>query len=279
MHVKVVMQSPITVVDIDAPVAGAVAALTRDGLGYVPVVAGTEPVGVLSDAELRWANTSTVRELAFHDLGQPLDRLRVHHVMRSGAPPVGVAARIADAARLMDEHETGALAVTDGGRVVGLVRRRDLLDVLVRDPEGRARSRLEQILTAVAGVYGDSTVLATALAVARYHRARLTVLDVLVPVDWRMEAVPKRFLNAWQEDRAREGAGQLALLAARGGERIATELVVTGGAVVTAVLERAMRHAADLIVLDTSTAVMVSSQAPCPVLAVSETRSTRRACA
>jgi acetoin utilization protein AcuB len=43
----------------------------------------------------------------------------------------------ADAARLMLDHKIGALPVTDGGRLIGIVTETDMLRAFVRSIDGR----------------------------------------------------------------------------------------------------------------------------------------------
>ncbi|WP_456870632.1 CBS domain-containing protein [Geodermatophilus sp. SYSU D00766] len=69
----------------------------------------------------------------------------VHDVMTRDVRAVDVTADVADVARLFVEGRLRSVPVTDGGRLVGIVSRRDLLHLLVRSDDDVRRQLLRLV--------------------------------------------------------------------------------------------------------------------------------------
>ena len=118
-----------------APFATVAAVLSRNRIGAVPVVdrAG-QLVGVMSEADLiggRDGAGVTAREL-----------------MTTPVRTVPGTTTLPTAARLLAETGVRRLFVTEGGRLVGVVSRRDLLTTYLRDDD-TIRADVEQALAAL----------------------------------------------------------------------------------------------------------------------------------
>ncbi len=130
-----VMTRRVETIDADAPVQEAVRTLLTRGHSGAPVVdAGGAPIGVLSEHDGIRVLTEAIAT------GWPTGRARDHmtqqvETVRPGDDLLTLATRFAGG-----RHRR--LVVVDGGRLVGLVTRRDLLralDALERE-QGRSRS-------------------------------------------------------------------------------------------------------------------------------------------
>jgi len=95
----------------------------------LPVVAGGEVVGVISQSDLMTAHSSEM-------IGANWDRLRVRHLMSAPAVTVHAEATIADASHLMlSRHIHRLVVVDDDGAPVGVVTPLDLLRSILADPD------------------------------------------------------------------------------------------------------------------------------------------------
>jgi CBS domain-containing protein len=78
--------------------------------------------------------------------------MRVRNLMKQPVIAVGPDQTLRDAARLMHEHQIGALVVLDGGRLAGIITERDLLRAAAeaRDLDGErvAACMSGQVVTA-----------------------------------------------------------------------------------------------------------------------------------
>jgi hypothetical protein len=176
-------------------------------------------------------------------------------------------ASVEDAARLMTSAGLEALAVVEDTEVVGLVSTRELLTVLVRDLERDSRPGLADVLGCVQGRAEEAAVLATALGVARGHRARLRLLHVLGPLPRSVTAsLPTEALQRVSATRKGEALEWLrGHVPAR--EPVAVTCRVAEGELEAEALRAASRDV-DLIIVARDVAPRLSRRAPCPVLGV-----------
>ncbi|MBM4374122.1 MAG: IMP dehydrogenase [Deltaproteobacteria bacterium] len=120
---------PVTV-GPDMPLSEAVAEMKRHTVSGLPVVDGEgRPVGILTARDIRFAR----------DLSQPVRALMTNELV-TVSPGVSV-----DVAKeLLHQHRIEKLLVVDGGKLVGLITIKDLLQAdatptAVKDPQGRLR--------------------------------------------------------------------------------------------------------------------------------------------
>jgi len=110
--------------------------MEKHRVNQLPVVVDGRLVGIVTDRDLRDAFPS-VFELAEatgrhrRSPGTDPAAIPVEDVMTRDVLTLAPAAFIADAARVMRRQRIGAIPIVDGGRLVGIVTRSDLLDALV----------------------------------------------------------------------------------------------------------------------------------------------------
>ena len=152
MRVREVMSSPVVTVPPGMPLKAVAKLLVARGISAVPVVDSGGLVGILSEADLvplelapdPRAHLALVSEA-------PASASRVaSEAMTRDVVALPEEADVADAGRLMREWRIKSIPVRWGRRVVGIVARRDLLEVLARSDEEIARD-LEALLAAELG--------------------------------------------------------------------------------------------------------------------------------
>ena len=84
-------------------------------------------LGIVTDRDIRLNLASPATSLSVWELNYLLARLTVGGVMRTALITIGPTRDSRQAARIMTQHQIGALPVLDGGRLVGIVTETDIL--------------------------------------------------------------------------------------------------------------------------------------------------------
>jgi acetoin utilization protein AcuB len=147
MLVQDVMQTKLVTATPETTLPEALRLTGQRGVRHLPVLEGEQLVGILSDRDLKRAMASPATSLEAHELSYLLDRLRVGEIMTRTVITIGRMFPIEAAACLMVQEKIGALPVTDGERLVGLVTETDVLRLFVRAMgAGEPSSRLDIVL-------------------------------------------------------------------------------------------------------------------------------------
>ena len=152
MRVREVMSSPVVCVPPDLPVKEVADLLVNHRISAVPVVDHGELVGIVSEADL--VPLELAPDPRAH-LTPPADApVRLPNVVAEAMTGEVIAlpedADLAEAGRLLLERRIKSIPVVRGRRVVGIVARRDLLEVLARRDQDIARD-LEALLASELG--------------------------------------------------------------------------------------------------------------------------------
>jgi acetoin utilization protein AcuB len=100
---------------------------------HLPVTAPSgELLGIITDRDIRLNLPSKATSLSVWEINHLLSKLTVDEVMTPAVITVGPDRPARDAARLMLEHQIGALPVEDGGRLIGIVTETDMLRAFIR---------------------------------------------------------------------------------------------------------------------------------------------------
>lgn len=160
MRARDIMTRSVISVRTDTPVQRAAALLTEAGITSLPVLDEDDRVvGILSEVDL-------IRDRMPHDPRshlrpeaheQPDPATRVGAVMTETVVCLGENADAADLAALMLENNVRAVPIVDGGHLIGIVSRRDLLRTLIRD-DAAIRAEVTQRLDDYAGEANRWTV-------------------------------------------------------------------------------------------------------------------------
>jgi CBS domain-containing protein len=152
VRVRDVMSSPVVTVPPGMPLKEAAKVLVTHGISAVPVVDAGELVGILSEADL--VPLELAPDPRAHLAPVPEASRTAPRIVSQAMTPDVIAlpeeADVADAGRLMLERPIKSIPVLRGRRVVGIVARRDLLEVLARSDEDITRD-LEALLAAELG--------------------------------------------------------------------------------------------------------------------------------
>ena len=187
MRTREVMSSPVVTVPPDAQLKDVAATLVEHGINAVPVVDdGDRLVGIVSEADLLTLEATPGVQ---HRPGSAARQGPPHtarEVMSHSVYTLTQDTDAAAAARMMLRHNLKSVPVVAGGRVVGMVARRDLLRLIARsDHDIRAdlERRLKEELDALQRLAVDVAdgVVTTDAAVGPLARQLLEGLARTVP--------------------------------------------------------------------------------------------------
>ena len=120
--VETVMRSPPVTVLFSDTVSSVTEKMVSNNIGAVIVMSGGSPTGMVTERDI-------VRKVV-RDRKDP-SRTRAQEIMSIPLVLIEADRSVRDALRLMGDTEIRRLAVTRGGRLVGIVTERRLLDSLV----------------------------------------------------------------------------------------------------------------------------------------------------
>ncbi len=146
MLVQDLMQTKLVTVALDTTLPEAIRLASQRGVRTLPVLDDGKLVGIVSDRDLKRAMASSATSLDVHELMYLLDRVRMREIMTSTVIVIGPRFPIEEAARLMVLEKIGALPVTEGGRLVGIVTETDVLQLFLKAMGAGEPSRLDVIL-------------------------------------------------------------------------------------------------------------------------------------
>jgi acetoin utilization protein AcuB len=132
MLVKYWMSAPAIVVSPDTRANEAMALMRQRGIRTLPVVSGSELVGVVTERDLKKASPATGTPLETYELLELVSTLRVKSVMTRNpvtAKPYETIEEVAD--RLLALRISGVPVVAPEGGLVGVITRSDIFRVLM----------------------------------------------------------------------------------------------------------------------------------------------------
>jgi CBS domain-containing protein len=166
------MTRQVVTVGPDTSAKYAAEVMAEHGFAAIPVVDGEDRlVGIVAEADVLRDRMPPDPRLHLRRDGGRSDShpsLLVRGVMTSEVRSVGATADIADIARLFVDDRLRSVPVLDGGRLVGIVSRRDLLRTLVR-PDEEIRRDLLHLVERYTGEL-DSWSVSVAEGVCTIHR-------------------------------------------------------------------------------------------------------------
>jgi len=119
--------------------------MVANRVNQLPVVASGRLLGIITDRDLRDAFPSVfeaARQARHHNrpASDPAS-IEVETVMSERVITIGPKDAVVEAARLMRRERIGAVPVVDGGHLVGIIARSDVLDAFVQLAEAGGSDR------------------------------------------------------------------------------------------------------------------------------------------
>ena len=130
MRIRDLMSVKVITVDPDMPMLDARQRMADAHIRHLVVTEGSRVVGMLTDRDIRLNLPSPATTLSVWEINALLAKLTVGEVMSRMVIQVSADRSVADAARLMLDHQIGALPVVEGERLVGIVTESDFVRVV-----------------------------------------------------------------------------------------------------------------------------------------------------
>ena len=137
MRVRDLMTGAPITVSPETPMLDAQHLMLSNHFRHLLVTKDDRLVGIVTDRDIRLNLPSPATSLSVWEINHLMTKLTVDQVMTESVITVGPDRDAADAARLMLDHKIGALPVTDGGRLIGIVTETDMLRAFVRSVDER----------------------------------------------------------------------------------------------------------------------------------------------
>jgi acetoin utilization protein AcuB len=150
MHVNERMTPHPVVAKIDMPVTEAMQLIEENHFRRLPVLdAKGELVGMITDRELQKALPSSATSFSAHEINYILMKTKVGDIMpKKKLVTIEADELLEEAAVLMRDHKIGAIPVTKGGKLAGIITETNIFDAFIdimglREPGFRLTVRIE----------------------------------------------------------------------------------------------------------------------------------------
>jgi acetoin utilization protein AcuB len=111
-------------------IAHALAILKKHRINQMPVIDNRKIVGIITDRDLRSAETISAMLVSIMEPETPV-RLSVEAVMTRKVLTLNSQSSLLSAAQLLRRKRIGAVPITDGDSLAGIITRSDILDAFI----------------------------------------------------------------------------------------------------------------------------------------------------
>lgn len=129
------MTSPVISIAPDTKLAEARKIMIERKVRRLPVVENDKLIGIISFTDVLEAKPSVASPLSLWHLTQLITNMKVRDIMKNNVFSIDQNATIADAARMMLEHDFSGIPVVDKGTLIGMITESDIFRILAS--EGR----------------------------------------------------------------------------------------------------------------------------------------------
>jgi len=132
MLVKNWMSENVKTIDIDDSMQHAISIIKEHQIRMLPVLKDGKLVGIVSDTDLKRASASDATTLDVHELLYLLSKVKIKDIMTKDPITVPPDLTVEETAEILMKHKiSGCPVVDDKGKVVGIITRDDLFNVLI----------------------------------------------------------------------------------------------------------------------------------------------------
>ena len=126
------MTKPAVTVDQNNSLIDAMKVLKQKNIMMLPVMKGSELVGIVSDRDVKRAFASNVSPLEMHEIFYLMARVKVRNIMSRNPIVVPINYTIEETAELLLNHKiSGAPVLDEKGGLVGVITQRDIFKAVI----------------------------------------------------------------------------------------------------------------------------------------------------
>lgn len=129
--VRDIMISNLTTIPREASLLDAAITMRRSSLRHLPVVDGDRLVGIISERDVQRCSPSLLSPITQEEYNAIFENTPIEKVMFRNPITVTPDSPVRDAVAIMIDRKVGCLLVVEGERLVGILTRSDLLNLVM----------------------------------------------------------------------------------------------------------------------------------------------------
>ena len=129
--VRDIMNSNLTTLPREASLLDAAITMRRSSLRHLPIVDGERLVGIISERDVQRCSPSLLSPITQEEYNAIFETTPIEKVMLRNPITVTPDSSVRDAVAIMIDRKVGCLLVVEGERLVGIVTRSDILNLVM----------------------------------------------------------------------------------------------------------------------------------------------------
>ncbi len=130
-RVRDIMASSLTTLPRESSLLDAAITMRRSSVRHLPVVDGERLVGIITERDVQRCAPSLLSPITQEEYNATFENTPIERVMFRSPVTVTPDTTVRDAVMLMLDRKVGCLPVVEGERLVGILTRSDLLNLLM----------------------------------------------------------------------------------------------------------------------------------------------------
>ncbi|MCL4524250.1 MAG: CBS domain-containing protein [Acidobacteria bacterium] len=130
-RVRDIMASSLTTLPRESSLLDAAITMRRSSVRHLPVVDGEKLVGIITERDVQRCAPSLLSPITQEEYNATFENTPIERVMFRSPVTVTPDTTVRDAVLLMLDRKVGCLPVVEGERLVGILTRSDLLNLLM----------------------------------------------------------------------------------------------------------------------------------------------------
>ncbi|MBI1749612.1 MAG: CBS domain-containing protein [Acidobacteria bacterium] len=126
-----IMISAVATIPRGASLLDAAIAMRRSSIRHLPIVDGERLVGIITERDVHRCAPSLLSEITQEEYNAIFENTPIERVMSRDPITVAPDTPVREVVSILLERKMGCLPVIDGGRLVGIITRSDLLNMLL----------------------------------------------------------------------------------------------------------------------------------------------------
>ncbi len=130
-RVRDIMNTSLTTIPLASSLLDAAITMRRSSLRHLPILDAERLVGIITERDVQRCAPSLLSPITQEEYNATFENTPIERVMFRNPVTVTPDSSIRDAVLLMLDRKVGCLPVVEGGRLVGILTRSDLMNLLM----------------------------------------------------------------------------------------------------------------------------------------------------
>jgi acetoin utilization protein AcuB len=132
MLVRDIMTTDITTLRQDEVLLDATLILARGGFRHIPIVNGSELVGIVTERDVKHYTPSVLSGIPPDEYNRLMETTPLSKIMRRNPMTIEPGKTVYEACRILYDNRIGCLPVVEGGELKGIVTTTDMLNLALQ---------------------------------------------------------------------------------------------------------------------------------------------------